>query len=73
MAKKAKADKNFIIRCSHCFEDDFKLEDIKLEDKVKYYTDSPIKATKTSQGLPPDETMVALKPTDNTQQDLSQI
>ena len=47
MARKAKMDKNFIIKCSHCFEVDFKLEDVKNEDTVKYYTDTPFKYART--------------------------
>jgi hypothetical protein len=47
MANKARNDKNFIIKCSHCFADDFKLEDVKHEDKVKFYTDTPFKYAKT--------------------------
>ena len=50
MAKKAKKNKQFVIKCSHCFQDDFKLEDVKPEDKVKFYTDSPFKATRTLNG-----------------------
>ncbi|CDW91627.1 UNKNOWN [Stylonychia lemnae] len=47
MAKKAKKDINFIIRCPHCFENDFKLHDVNQEEKVKFYTDTPFKFTKT--------------------------
>ena len=46
MAKKAKKDTNFIIRCPHCFENDFKLNDVNQNDKVKFYTDTPFKFTK---------------------------
>ncbi len=48
MAKKAKKDKKFTIKCSHCLEIDFKLEDVNLEDKVKFYTDTPLKLTKAT-------------------------
>lgn len=47
MARKAKNDRNFIIKCSHCFEVDFKLEDVKQEDTVKFYTDTPFKHART--------------------------
>lgn len=47
MARKAKQDKAFVIKCSHCFEIDFKLEDVKPEDTVKYYTDTPFKHIKS--------------------------
>ena len=47
MARKAKQDKNFIIKCSHCCEIDFKLEDVKPDDKLKFYTDTPFKHAKT--------------------------
>ena len=43
MAKKAKKDRKFIIRCSHCLVIEFKLHDVKPEDKVKIYTDTPFK------------------------------
>jgi hypothetical protein len=48
MAKKAKKDKNFVIRCSYCFIDDYRLEDVKTDDTIKHYTDSPFKFMKTS-------------------------
>ena len=32
MAKKAKKDKKFIIKCSHCCEEDFRLEDVTDSD-----------------------------------------
>ena len=43
MAKKAKKDRDFTIKCAHCFEKEFKLNDVKLDDKVKLYTDTPYK------------------------------
>lgn len=43
MAKKAKKTRSFIIRCSHCFEQDYKLSDVNPNDKVKFYTDTPYK------------------------------
>ena len=46
MAKKAKKDSGFVIRCSYCIIDDFRLEDVKEEDTVKHYTDSPFKLVK---------------------------
>jgi hypothetical protein len=46
MAKKAKKDSSFMIKCPHCFEHDFKLEDVKPDDKLKYYTDTPFKFAK---------------------------
>ena len=48
MAKKAKKDSKFIIRCPHCLENEFKLNDVKKEDKLKFYTDTPFKYTKKS-------------------------
>lgn len=48
MAKKAKKDISFIIRCAHCFKDEFKLEDVKHEDTVKIYTDTPYKYAETT-------------------------
>jgi len=46
MAKRAKKIKDFIIRCAHCLETDFRLIDVKIEDKVKFYTDTPFKLQK---------------------------
>jgi hypothetical protein len=43
MAKKAKKTKSFVIKCSHCFEQDFKLLDVNPDDKIKFYTDTPFK------------------------------
>ena len=43
MAKKAKRDRSFVIKCAHCFETDFKLLDVKPDEKVKLYTDTPYK------------------------------
>ena len=43
MAKKAKNNTNFIIRCTHCFEDKFKLDDVDPKETVKFYTDTPFK------------------------------
>lgn len=43
MAKKAKKDKKFVIRCAHCLVLEFKLHDVKPDDKVKIYTDTPFK------------------------------
>lgn len=47
MAKRAKKDTAFVIRCSYCQVDDYRLEDVKEEDTIKHYTDSPFKMTKT--------------------------
>ena len=55
MAKKAIDDRAYVLRCAHCLADDFKIEDVKLEDKVKYYTDTPYKFLTTA-GRPHDET-----------------
>lgn len=46
MAKKAKKDKSFVIKCAYCFVDDYRLEDVNKEESVKYYTDSPLKVMK---------------------------
>jgi hypothetical protein len=46
MAKKAKKESGFIIRCSYCVIDDFRLEDVKEDAEVKHYTDSPFKIVK---------------------------
>jgi hypothetical protein len=43
LAKKAKKDFNFTIRCSHCMEEDFRLQDVDLTAAVKFYTDTPNK------------------------------
>ena len=46
MAKKSKTDENFVIKCSHCFEEDFRLNDVDPDDKLKHYTDTPFKNAK---------------------------
>jgi hypothetical protein len=43
MAKRAKRDREFVIRCAHCLEEDFKLTDVSPEETVKHYTDTPFK------------------------------
>ena len=43
MARRASKDKNFIIKCCHCFEEDYRLNDVKPSDEVKTYTDTPYK------------------------------
>jgi hypothetical protein len=48
MAKKAKKDSGYIIRCSYCIIDDFRLEDVKEEAEIKHYTDSPFKLVKVT-------------------------
>ena len=44
MAKKAKADSHYIIYCPHCQANDFKLDDVKPDEKLKFYSDTPYKA-----------------------------
>ncbi len=46
MAKKAKREKEFVIRCAHCLQEDFRLVDVKVEDSVKHYTDTPFKRSR---------------------------
>lgn len=43
MVRKTKKDVSFVIRCSHCLRDDFKLNDVNGEDEVKFYSDTPFK------------------------------
>ena len=50
MAKRAKRNKGFVIRCSHCFESDFRLADVNPSDEVKYYTDTPFKQSRHTPG-----------------------
>lgn len=57
MAKKAKKDANFIIRCPHCLENEFKLNDVKQEDKLKFYTDTPFKFSKTNRNDRTDDSI----------------
>lgn len=47
LAKRAKKDANFVIRCSHCMEDDYRLNDVDPTAPVKFYTDTPMKMLKT--------------------------
>lgn len=43
MVKQTKKDSSFVIKCSHCLNDDFKLDDVNHEDEIKFYTDTPFK------------------------------
>ena len=43
MAKKAKNTPAYVIRCTHCMVDEFKLTDVQLEQTPKDYTDTPAK------------------------------
>jgi hypothetical protein len=43
MAKRAKKNRKFIIKCAHCNEADFKLVDVNPDEQIKYYTDTPFK------------------------------
>lgn len=43
MAKKAKRDSKFVIRCTHCMTEEYKLLDVVQEKPVKWYTDTPAK------------------------------
>jgi len=39
----AKKEPDFVITCTHCLTDDYKLEDVDLKAPVKHYTDTPFK------------------------------
>lgn len=52
MAKRAKKHKQFVIKCAHCLESDFKLTDVNPDEQLKYYTDTPFKEPKTPQFQP---------------------
>ena len=43
MAKRAKASTQYVIYCPHCKANDFKLDDVRPEDEVKFYSDTPFK------------------------------
>jgi hypothetical protein len=43
MAKTAKKDPKYTIRCAYCAEDDFKLHDVDKAADVRQYTDTPAK------------------------------
>jgi len=43
MAKAAKKDPKYTIRCAYCAQDDFKLYDVDMEAEVRQYTDTPAK------------------------------
>jgi len=65
MAKRAKSNKEFVIKCSHCLETDFKLNDVSPSDKIKFYTDTPFKFkvfTPGGQVLSSSEKPVMLSP-----------
>lgn len=41
LAKRAKKDINFVIRCTHCMENDYRLNDVDPIAPIKFYTDTP--------------------------------
>lgn len=45
MLKKAIRDFEgcYTLRCAHCLQESFTLRDVMLQDKIKYYTDTPMK------------------------------
>lgn len=43
MAKHAKMQPSYVIRCVHCTTDDFRLEDVDLSGTPREYTDTPAK------------------------------
>lgn len=43
MAKTAKKDPKYTIRCAYCAQDDFKLFDVDIDAEVRQYTDTPAK------------------------------
>ena len=43
MARRAKTDMKYVISCSHCLSNEFKLHDVDKTAKVKIYTDTPFK------------------------------
>ncbi len=43
MIKKAIKEPSYEIKCAHCLTDDFELSDVKLSEKVKFYTDTPLR------------------------------
>jgi hypothetical protein len=44
MLRKAIKDyESYTLRCAHCLNERFALRDVKLLDKIKYYTDTPMK------------------------------
>jgi hypothetical protein len=54
MAKKAKKEPKFVIRCTHCMVEDYRLSDVVPSEKVKHYTDTPAKYHKARQTPNPD-------------------
>ena len=67
-AKRAQNDEKYIIKCSHCYKDNFKLEDIdpNLDNRdIKYYTDTPFKYFDRPQsGISSQRSGVAVNPYD---------
>ena len=43
LARKAKKDVDYVIRCTHCMTDDYKLNDVDPQAPIKLYTDTPRK------------------------------
>jgi hypothetical protein len=54
MAKKAKKEPKFVIRCTHCMTEDYRLYDVVPTDKVRQYTDTPAKWHKVRDTPNPD-------------------
>ena len=54
MAKRAKKDHKFVIRCTHCMTEDYRLYDVQPTDQVKHYTDTPAKWHRDRQTPNPD-------------------
>ena len=49
-ANKAKADPEYSIYCSHCYEEEFRLRDVDSDaESIKYYTDTPNKCKQRSE------------------------
>ena len=74
MAKKAKKEPKFVIRCTHCMTEDYRLFDSVPSETVRVYTDTPAKWQKARQqttltpnpdfetpGLPPTTTATPLR------------
>jgi hypothetical protein len=43
MLTKAVKEESYKVRCAHCLEENFELKDVLLSEKVKIYTDTPLR------------------------------
>ena len=62
-ANKARKDPKYVINCSHCYQNEFRLDDVTSEngEPIKHYTDTPFKYLERKR--PEEETPTPPTPT----------